>query len=70
MHRPKSEFSGASAFIVDLCVDAEGDIQLAAGGRVFEVPLAEDDTALALREISIGSVDAMEFGPWESFRPE
>jgi hypothetical protein len=70
MHRPESEFSGASAFIADLCVDGEGEIQLAVGGRVLEIPFADDDTPLALREVSIGRVDAMEFGPWQSFRHE
>lgn len=65
MHRPEPEFS-ASTFIAGLCLDANGEMQLAAGDNVFELRLADDDSPEALRQVRIEDTDATEFGPWQS----
>jgi len=65
MHRPKPEFS-ASTFITGLCLDANGDLQLAAGDRVFELRFADDESPEALRQVRIEDMDATELGPWQS----
>jgi hypothetical protein len=57
----------ASTFIAGLCLDANGDMQLADGSDVFELRFADDETPEALRQIRIEHPDATtEFGPWQS----
>jgi hypothetical protein len=64
MDRIEPEFS-ASTFIAGLCLDANGDMQLAGGSTVFELRLAADETPEVLRRVRIESPDATtEFGPW------
>jgi hypothetical protein len=58
--------SSASTFIAGLCLDANGDMQLAGGSTVFELRLADDESPEALRQIRIEHPDATtEFGPWQ-----
>jgi hypothetical protein len=58
--------SSASTFIAGLCLDANGDMQLAGGSTVFELRLADDESPEALRQIRIEYPDATtEFGPWQ-----
>jgi hypothetical protein len=66
MDRTESDFS-ASTFIAGLCLDANGDMQLAGGSTVFELRLADDESPEALRPVRLEHPDAMtEFGPWHS----
>ena len=63
MERTEPDFS-ASTFIGGLCLDANGDMQLAAGSSVFELRFADDESPEALRQVRIEHPDAMtEFGP-------
>jgi hypothetical protein len=62
MHRPEDEFS-TSTFIASLCVDANGDMQLAAGDSIFELRFADDESPEALRQVRIEDMDATELGP-------
>jgi hypothetical protein len=64
MHRPEGEFS-TSTFIAGLCVDANGDMQLAAGS-IFELRFADDECPEALRQVRIEDIDATELGSWLS----
>jgi hypothetical protein len=65
MDRTQPDFS-ATTFIAGLCLDANGDMQLA-GGSVFELRFADDDSPESLRQVRIEHSDAMiEFGPWHS----
>ena len=66
MDRTEPEFS-ATTFIVGLCLDANGDMQLAGGSNVFELRFADDETPEALRQVRIENLEAAtEFGPWYS----
>jgi hypothetical protein len=66
MDRPERDFS-ASTFIAGLCLDANGDMQLAGGSNVFELRFADDESPDALRQVRIEQPDATtEFGPWHS----
>jgi hypothetical protein len=59
--------SSASTFIASLCLDANGDMQLAGGSNVFELRFAGDESPEALRQVRIEHPDATtEFGPWHS----
>jgi hypothetical protein len=66
MARTEPDFT-ASTFIAGLCLDAEGDLQLAGGSTVFELRFADDGSPEALRQVRIEHQDAtIEFGPWQS----
>lgn len=66
MDRTESDFS-ASTFIAGLCLDANGDMQLAGGNTVLELQFADDESPEALRRVRIEHPDAAtEFGPWHS----
>jgi len=66
MDRTEPDFS-ASTFIAGLCLDANGDMQLAGGSNVFELRLADDESPEALRKVRIEHPDAWtEVGPWHS----
>jgi hypothetical protein len=66
MERTEPDFS-ASTFIAGLCLDANGDMQLAAGSDVFELRFADDESPEALRQVRIEHPDATtEFDPWHS----
>jgi hypothetical protein len=66
MDRTEPDFS-ASTFIAGLCLDANGEMQLAAGSNVFELRFADDESPEALRHVRIENPDATsEFGPWHS----
>ena len=66
MERTEPDFS-ASTFIAGLCLDANGDMQLAGGSNVFELRFADDETPEALRQVRIENLEtATEFGPWYS----
>jgi hypothetical protein len=57
----------ASTFIAGLCLDANGDLQLAGGSNVFELRFADDESPETLRQVRIEYPDAtIEFGPWQS----
>jgi hypothetical protein len=56
MDRPEPEFR-ARTFITGLCLDANGDLQLAAGSEVFELQLAEDERPEALRQVRVEDTD-------------
>jgi hypothetical protein len=59
--------SSASTFIAGLCLDANGEMQLASGSNVFELRFADDECPEALRQVRIEHPDATtEFGPWHS----
>jgi hypothetical protein len=59
--------SSASTFIAGLCLDANGEMQLASGSNVFELRFADDECPEALRHVRIEHPDATtEFGPWHS----
>ena len=59
--------SSASTFIAGLCLDANGDMQLACGSNVFELRFADDESPEALRRVRIEHPDATtEFGAWHS----
>jgi hypothetical protein len=62
MHRPEGEFS-TSTFIASLCVDADGDMQLAAGDRILELRFADDQSPEALRQVRIEDMDETELDP-------
>ena len=54
----------ASTFIAGLCLDANGDMQLAGGSNVFELRFADDESPEALRQVRVEYPDAtIEFGP-------
>jgi len=55
-----------STFIVGLCLDPNGDLQLAGGSNVFELRFAEDECPEALRRVRIEDSDATELEPWQS----
>jgi hypothetical protein len=61
MDRTERDFS-ASTFIAGLCLDANGDLQLAAGGNVFELRFADDESPEALRQVRVEDPEATEFG--------
>jgi hypothetical protein len=61
MHRPEGEFS-TSTFIASLCVDANGDMQLADGDSILELRFADDQSPEALRQVRI-DMDETELGP-------
>ena len=64
MERTEPDFS-ASTFIAGLCLDANGDMQLAGGSNVFELRFADDETPEALCQLRIEDLEAAtEFGPW------
>jgi hypothetical protein len=65
MHRPEPEFI-ASTFIAELCLDANGDLQLSAGDNLLELRLADDESPEALCQIRVEYTDATEFLPWQS----
>lgn len=66
MDRTEPDVS-ASTFITGLCLDANGDLQLAGGTDVFELRFADDESPEALRQVRIEHPDATtEFGPWHS----
>ena len=66
MDRTEPDFSD-STFIAGLCLDANGDMQLAGGSNVFELRFADDESPEALRQVRIEHPDATtEFGPWHS----
>ena len=66
MERTESDFS-PSTFLAGLCLDANGDMQLAGGINVFELRFADDESPEALRRVRIEDLDATtEFGPWQS----
>ena len=66
MDKTEADFS-ASTFIAGLCLDANGDMQLAGGSNVFELRFADDESPEALRQVRIEHPDATtEFGPWHS----
>jgi hypothetical protein len=66
MGRTEPDYS-ASTFIAGLCLDANGDMQLAGGSNVFELRFADDESPEALRQVRIEQSDATtEFGPWHS----
>ena len=66
MARTEPDFS-TSTFIAGLCLDADGDLQLAGGSTVFELRFADDESPEALRRVRIEDLDATtEFGPWHS----
>lgn len=66
MDRTEPDFS-TSTFIAGLCLDANGDMQLAGGSNVFELRFADDESPEALRQLRIEHPDATtEFGPWRS----
>jgi hypothetical protein len=66
MDRTEPDFS-ASTFIAGLCLDANGDMQLAGGSNVFELRFADDESPEALSHVRIEHLDALnEFGPWHS----
>ena len=66
MDTTEPDFS-ASTFIAGLCLDANGDMQLAGGSNVFELRFADDETPEALRQVRIENLEATtEFGPWYS----
>ena len=66
MERTEPDFS-PSTFIAGLCLDANGDMQLAGGSDVFELRFADDETPEALRQLRIEHPDATtEFDPWHS----
>jgi hypothetical protein len=66
MDRTEPDFS-ASTFISALCLDANGDMQLAGGSNVFELRFADDESPEALRQVRIEHPDpTTEFGPWHS----
>ncbi len=66
MDRTESDFS-AGTFLAGLCLDANGDMQLAGGSNVFELRFADDESPEALRKVRIEQPDATtEFGPWHS----
>ena len=60
MERTEPDFS-ASTFIAGLCLDANGDMQLAAGSNVFELRFADDESPEALRQVRVEDTDAPEF---------
>jgi hypothetical protein len=66
MERTEPDFS-TSTFIACLCLDADGDMQLAGGSNVFELRFADDESPEALRQVRIEHPDtATEFDPWHS----
>lgn len=66
MDRTGPDFSD-STFIAGLCLDADGDLQLAGGSNVFELRFADDQSPEALRQVRIEHPDATnEFDPWHS----
>ena len=66
MDRTEPDFS-ASTFIAGLCLDANGEMQLAGGSNVFELRFADDENPEALRHVRIEHPDATtEFGPEHS----
>ena len=62
MHRPEPDFR-TNTFIAGLCLDADGEMQLAAGNRIFELRFAEDESPEALRRVRIEDDDPNELGP-------
>jgi hypothetical protein len=60
LDRPEPKFR-ASTFITGLCLDANGDMQLAAGSNVFELRFADDESPEALRQVRVEDTDAPEF---------
>jgi hypothetical protein len=60
LDRPEPKFR-ASTFIAALCLDANGDMQLAAGSKVFELRFADDESPEALRQVRVEDTDAPEF---------
>jgi hypothetical protein len=66
MYRRGPDFS-ASTFIAGLCLDSNGDLQLAGGSDVFELRFADDESPEALRRVRIEHPDATtEFDSWQS----
>ena len=59
LDRPESRFR-ESTFIAALCLDANGDLQLAAGSEVLELRLADDESPEALRQVRVEGTDAPE----------
>lgn len=57
MDRPEPEFS-ASTFLAGLCLDDDGEMQLAAGSNLFELRFADDESPQALRHVRIEDTDA------------
>jgi hypothetical protein len=60
LDRPEPKFR-ASTFITALCIDDDGEMQLAAGSEVFELQLAEDESPEALRLVRVDDADPPEF---------
>jgi hypothetical protein len=50
----------ASTFIAGLCLDEDGEMQLAAGSTILELQFADDESPEALRRVRIE--DVAEFG--------
>jgi len=62
LDRPDPKFR-ASTFITGLCLDANGDMQLAAGSEVFELRFADDASPEALCQVRVDEPETPEFEP-------
>jgi hypothetical protein len=60
MDRLEPEFS-TSTFLAGLCLDEDGEMQLAAGSNVFELRFADDASPEALRQVRVEDADPPEF---------
>lgn len=52
--------SSGRTFIAGLCLDADGDLQLAGAGTLLELRFADDESPEALRRVRIEDPDATE----------